>query len=470
MKYRFLRIFLTIVAITAFSCSDGEDGEDGMDGVNGLNSGQEFLVISGDVTDEEAAEIIEETYGKNTSSILIINTTNLTTLVLPEIETLVRLEIKNNQNLQNLEIPSLKGVTDEVNISNNAALTSVNIENLIGLEELTVENNILLTSVNMSKLTVAEDINIEQNPLIQNIELPSLKIVNDRLIIEKIESLSTLNLNNLETIDRLSIEDNEQLTSINVQNLTVANNIRIGNVGLESFEAPELIESENDIAFGSNSNLTTVLLPKLTTVGEIRFTRNELLSTINISELASIRERISLSDNTNLETVSFPNVSSMTNVNIRINDNNSLTSISFPSLVSIIKENRSVIIIIEDNDMLTSVDFSNLESFDANSFSIDADALDTVNFDSLTTFSILRVVSSSTLSATKLSSIQDFDQLSLETISTADMDLLLAQLVRITPAITGKNVRLRGAASAQALTDAQTLRDNGNLVTISNPR
>jgi len=70
-----------------------------------------------------------------------------------------------------------------------------------------------------------------------------------------------------------------------------------------------------------------------------------------------------------------------------------------------------------------------------------------------------------------ISSIQNFESIGIFSegnLSTASIDNLMTRLVNIDPAITGKTIDISGTASAQAETDAEILRDNGNTVLFDN--
>ncbi len=419
MKYIFIRIFVIILAVSAFSCSDGEDGIDGTNGVDGTNGedgfnvGLEYLVFAGDITDEEAAEVIAEDFGKNTNTILVLNTTNLTALELPETTNLASLEVTGNEKLQSLTLPNLESVVQDVLIEDNAALTTVTFENLTRAKEFSINNNSALISVSLNKLLELENLRVYENSLLESINLSSLASLRDNLFIRNNNGLTNLDVRGLENIFSLNIRDNEKLFSVDLPNLFSITKLRITeNSLLESFNAPKLakidgdfssfsigdnegltsiiieaLESSNtDLNFRNNPKLTTVSIPNLIRSRSILVSGNEALLNINLDKLQTIDERLFISGNERLQTISF---AALTDVNtyFSISSNDALETVSFPVLTSTgnTETGNRLTFSVTSNPLLNSLDFSSLITINAN-FSISGNiALTSLSFPLLTT-------------------------------------------------------------------------------------
>ncbi|EZH75118.1 hypothetical protein ATO12_10360 [Aquimarina atlantica] len=475
MKHIFLLITLTIITI---SCSlDGADGIDGANGINGTGgeNGLGLLVFSGDITDEDAAKIIAENTGKNTHTIIIKNTTNLTTIEISEISTLVELEVIGNEKLQTLTIANLESIFGEAKIQTNAALTSINF----------------------SKLTTVGSFAISGSPLLENLSFPSLIDSKNSLSISNLDNLTTLDLSSLVSANFMQINRNEKLPNIDLPKLTVlgkaliSDNIAIQTINLPVLNTIEVTEDKNingSLSIERNTTLTAIHLNVLTSINILAIRNNENLVTIHLDKLVSLGS-VSFGSNPKITTISFPNITTIKNINFSENDlvtniafpdlrnlesnltitgNDILETLSFPMLTSIGTENRYSFRV-RDN-MIRNITFPNLETVNATTINIGEDLLEAVDFPKLATFSVLDIDSTVLLNSVILSSIQDFERLDLNSsgkLSTAAIDGILTRLVNITPAITNKTVSIQGIASAQAQINADTLRSNGNTVNIT---
>lgn len=122
-----------------------------------------------------------------------------------------------------------------------------------------------------------------------------------------------------------------------------------------------------------------------------------------------------------------------------------------------------------DNDLLNTISFPNLETLgqiSSSSIDIRANTLESIDLNKLAVVADFRLFSTTTLTTANLSSIQDFDSISLSRLASTEIDGLITRLVNITPLLTGKRISLRGTASSQAITDIETLRTNGNTISI----
>ncbi len=346
----FVRIFSIVFLLLFFSCSP-EDGKNGIDGIDGKINGVGVLIFTGDITNEEAAEIAAEDIGKDTHTVIISNTTNLSIINLSGISTLTKLEVINNEKLQSLNVLNLEYILDKGIIEGNESLTTITIENLREVRSFSIRENDKITNITFPKLETISGISFLQNALLENLNFPALKDISNRLFIGSNSNLSNLKIDNLETLGSLDIRKNEKLTVVNF---------------------PELLNSRG--------------------------------------------------------------------------------------------------ISIRDNGMIQSVSFSNLEAVSNDRIDIREDLLEIVNFEKLTTFSTLSINSTQLITSALFSSAQDFNRLQLNSagrLSTETIDQVITALVSITPPITEAVILIHGTPSMQALTDIETLRTNGNTVTVT---
>ncbi len=395
MKYIYLKIFIITLVITTFSCSpeDGVNGTDGIDGVDGLDggdvSGSGYLVISGDITNEEAAALATETAGKNTHTLVIKNTTNLTSLELPEISTLVRLEVVDNQNLQRLSLPNLNATYQDTQIFRNEALVTIEMPNLNEIfGSFSISRNGTLTAIDISQLTKASNLSIFENPVLETISTPSLIEVISRLDISENENLSTLDLGVIESVGILEIDQNEKLSNIDIPGLRTFREILIfRNPTIENINLPALtndienddssfIDDDADAAFlvSNNTNLVTVNLNALTTVQGIAFRNNENLTTLNTDAMIS-SGFVSFRSNPKVTAISFANVTNIRGVSI--SENQALTSISFPNVTE-----TDLSIFISENPVLANIDFPRMTASNGINIS-ENERLESINFNTL---------------------------------------------------------------------------------------
>ncbi|GAA4276063.1 hypothetical protein GCM10022259_07870 [Aquimarina mytili] len=253
---------------------------------------------------------------------------------------------------------------------------------------------------------------------------------------------------------------------INTTNLTklefpeTTNMVRLkvtNNEKLQSISIPGITAITEEINIASNTALTTVNLDSLTTVGDFYLSTNNALTTINMNVLDRVKE-FGIENNPALERISLPALTKVTE-EFKIENNDNLSALDISALTT--GDELSV----RNNEKLSDIDLSNVISIEV--ILIGSPVLANVNLNNLTTFSNLSISSEATLASIQLSSIQEFTRIRLSRLSTEDIDTIFRQLVSITPAITENQIIVTGTASTQALTYAETLRTNGNTVTIT---
>lgn len=143
------------------------------------NQGKTSIVITGDITDAQAAEQITAEFGPNTENIYVNGTTNLTTLDLGVVKKVINLRIIDNLKLTNVSLNNLIEVYSDLNIGNNAKLSSISfpvLKTIYGFDS-SISGNSSLQSITMPSLTKAQGIFFRKNPFLSSIELPVLATV-----------------------------------------------------------------------------------------------------------------------------------------------------------------------------------------------------------------------------------------------------------------------------------------------------
>ena len=172
----------------------------------GSSQGKTSIVLTGNITNEEAAAKIAAEFGPYTENIYIRNTTGLTTVDLSAITSLINLGISDNANLTTLNFSNLTTIYEYCNINDNKVLNVLSFPALTitpSNGEFSIYKNPVLTSISLPGLASLRYINISKNPIMASISFPVLATVSGEL----------------------SISDNLSLTSIGLPLLTSCNSI-----------------------------------------------------------------------------------------------------------------------------------------------------------------------------------------------------------------------------------------------------
>jgi len=243
-----IQFFLMMTLILIYSCSgedgmdgidgiDGTDGTDGTNGEDGVSSGIGTLVLTGDITNEEAAAKIAARIGSNTQSILITNTSNLTTVEFPEVD---------NDLFEQIELPILENIGD-LSLIDNPNLVSASLPMLKEMGGITILRNDKLTSLSLPELTAL----IGGDGLFRSIILRN-------------ENIETIDFPKLERTLALDIERNNLLTNINLPVIREATSISIeDNEKVQVIELPLLTKLEGDLVITGSQNLTNLNLSSI---------------------------------------------------------------------------------------------------------------------------------------------------------------------------------------------------------------
>jgi hypothetical protein len=254
---------------------------------NTKNSGKTTIILSGDITNAEAAALIAAQAGPNTEVIKIFDTTNVTSLDLSQITSLISLNVANNSALTSINLPNLKSVYEEILVgfntnlnsfnapllettpniifNNNALntitfpafkktsdmlsasgtisfnednLTSISFPQAIQLNNFSANNCPKLNSLNLNSLKFCGTISIQDNPKLGNIQLPNLE--DATLFIAKNSLLTNINTSNLIKSDDIYINENPLVESLNLNSLKDCNRLKIGNSNLSNLTITNL--------------------------------------------------------------------------------------------------------------------------------------------------------------------------------------------------------------------------------------
>lgn len=212
------------------------------------NGGKTYLILSGDITDTEAAAKISEELGANTQFVYIENTTNLTTVNLSQVSELVALKIMDNTSLSMVDLSGLVTVFSDNMIINNTNLNSLSFTSLKNTNNLVFTDNPSISSLNLSNLEVVKyGLQFERCFGLTSIDLGNLKKTN------QITIHSTL----LSTLDFPSIESSGFNTHTNIN---ISGNTALNNISFPS-SAANTTSSINSINITGNTSLSTLNLP-----------------------------------------------------------------------------------------------------------------------------------------------------------------------------------------------------------------
>jgi hypothetical protein len=212
---------------------------------NTQNKGKTSIVLTGNITNEQAAAQIASEFGPYTENVYIQNTTGLTSVDLSMFTNLVNLSISNNTNLFSINLNSITSIYQYVAISNNNALTNLSFPKLTTTPNnndfsitnnpaitsisfsalinstayLNIQYNGALTSVSLPVLTTAYELDIENNSLITTINFPSLTKTTFSIVIQHCAKLTSIGIPSLQSTGRYFSLQNNALPSSQINTI-----------------------------------------------------------------------------------------------------------------------------------------------------------------------------------------------------------------------------------------------------------
>lgn len=369
--------------------------------------GKNTLILADTITDAEAQLKIATEVGTNTQEVRILRCSNLTSVDLSMISTLIEVYISDNPVLQDVNLSNLTSVDGGLYVNNCPGLTNLSIgavtrigRTFNGTNGLSIintrvsavnmpvlkivagavriRNDSSLSSISMAQLTEclatsSDGIDVSSNPALTSLSMPSLRKVNifkatpqPNLSSATLTSLSdvgfsftfncgtmtSLSLPSLSSIRFLNVTGNS-MASVPLPSLTFAQDIQLYGPALLLVSLPVLDSTEHMI-FKGNA-LTTISAPVLRDLGYLEIDSCALLTSISFP-IAQDASQIIVKHCPSLTSLSFPALATIMNAsNISISSNANLTSISFNNLGSFSIENISL-----NNNKLPSAAVNNL--------------------------------------------------------------------------------------------------------------
>ncbi|MCP4443080.1 MAG: hypothetical protein GY810_29590 [Aureispira sp.] len=254
--------------------------------------GKPFILLTGAVTDAQAAAIIANDVGSNTQTIRIMNTTALTTVDLSNLVNVESIQIANNTALTSIDLSNLEVIYGNLIIFDDAlgGSTSISLPKVTYSNAIYIDND-YLTSFSAPLMTVAGGIGLESTSL-TSLDLSNLKdVLNGRTDNDLVSGLSlydagltAINLPKLENAYTFFVRNCNSLTSLSIPLLKTGSIYIQDNASLPSVSLPSLTSVdfyESTLYIKNNSVLTSISIPVLTTFGTYSndFSGNKLSST-----------------------------------------------------------------------------------------------------------------------------------------------------------------------------------------------
>ena len=196
---------------------------------NSQNKGKTSILITGNITNEQAAAQITAEFGPYTENVYIQNTTGLTTVDLSAFSSVVNLFITENSNLATINLNSLTTIYDTFVIKDNNALKTLSFPALTRTpssidEQFIIENNPILTSISFPALVnIFGEFEINNNDFLTSISFPVLVNISGYFSCDRNDSLTSVKFPVLKTAQYLGIKNNSKLTSIEITSLSSYN-------------------------------------------------------------------------------------------------------------------------------------------------------------------------------------------------------------------------------------------------------
>jgi hypothetical protein len=391
---------------------------------NSSNQGKTTIILTGDITDTEAAAQIDRELGYNTENIIIDETTQLTTVDFTGATNLISVSITDNAQLTLVNFSTLTSVYKEVFIIGNPALSNINFPLLKKMSGL--------------------DMALNNNPSITNISFP---------VLEKLDN----------TV--LSINDNVALTQINLPEVKKMRGLNLnGNSALTSFSAPQVTAIRGNVYIGTNPNISTFNLNALQTAGDLIISLTSLTS-ISFPLLSAVSSSVAIDAGLSLQSLNLP---LLNNTPLSISNCPLLTSLTISNYISgsfVVNETGLSVISLPNftnarnitcinNPVLTSINLQGIQTVSQNITFTNNPMLTSITFPDAVDFS--------------LESNQPQIQLQNNALTTATVNNILQKMVTALP-LSNKIIFLNGQTppappTGQGLIDKQFLIDNFNTV------
>ncbi len=301
-----------------------------------LEDGKSILVLSGNISDAQAAVRIKNELGPATQSVWVINTTSLRDVVIPSSSELVNVRIENNRDLQNINFTDLRQVYEKISVKDNSSMKAFEMPSLLEINDFDFQRNASASSFSLEQLKVVNtNLTLSRNDSLQSVFLPGLSEIQGSLGFYENAVLKDIDLPNLiSTEGSLTLFSNNLLDTFSLLSLT-----RMGgsldfaqNKQLKGLELPKLESVGTSLEISGNDQLEVVDLNRLEGVGRnINLFNNKMLKDIKFPQMENIAGELQIAYNSNLESVFFEKINRVGET-MNISNSSQLQSIHLPEL------------------------------------------------------------------------------------------------------------------------------------------
>ena len=266
-------------------------------------------------------------------------------------------------------------ITGSLTIHRNVAVSALIFPKLQSVGgRLLILTNEELTSVSLPALvSVGSDLRIEDNKVLKTLELPVLSSVGKNFGMEGNNVLVKLELPSLTEIGGsfdlgASGHGYSRMPTISLPQLgKVGGTFHLYLPHAKELTFPSLSVIGKTLSIDKNKSLTSFEFPKLTHVHSLTLRENKALVSVNLPQLVSVVECVSVYRNGHLQAISLPRLSSIGH-GLSIDKNPSLRTIDMPVLVTVGKDEKKIrggpkymnIVYVNFNNALTEVAFPSL--------------------------------------------------------------------------------------------------------------
>ncbi len=314
--------------------------------------GKNTIMFSDNITNAEAAAKVIAEAGPATQQVIIQGCTNLTSVDLSVLTGLTEIFIIDNVSLQTVNFSNVKTIDGGIYMENNAGLTSVNFASL----QRIYQN---FQGINNSSGDLVTQYSIHMRRAgVTTLSFPQLQQVSGAIDIQDDSTIVTASFPQLQRFKTMEIFNCVHFANLLMPALTSFENMSVDGAALASLDFTSLAAGGGVMSIygGPNAPITGISFPALTdgifnlgffghvtTVSAPLLQHTEGVGIQNMSVLASINlpglqnaGQLSIMSNPSLTTLSFPALTAISNVNSysSISQNSNLSSISMNNLAS----------------------------------------------------------------------------------------------------------------------------------------
>ncbi len=283
------------------------------------------------------------------------------------------IEVWENPALETLILPTLASDITKIEIRDNPMLEALDLNGISGFDMTLfwiLRNDVLTTLYAPDDIIQADRINIEQNPLLTTITgFTNLKKVDAQLSITDTKASNFPDFSGLDYVANLYFRNNTLVTDINVQN-SIPYNMGIiqayGNTALVTLNVPTMVDEIDKIEIYNNPKLISIDLGGIgsststTNVNWIRIHHNDLLDNLIGPEKIQSLNFLDIWQNSSLTSITGFDALKYINTRLDIEDSNVSSIIDLGNIETI------ETFYFRNNDNVTSLDWlTNLTSINS---------------------------------------------------------------------------------------------------------